>query len=137
MSQTDTARVLDAAARLGIDEGAAAGRQDMRRPLQQALDHPPLAVAERGLAEALEDLLDRAAGRGLDLVVGIDEVQPEPLRQAAADRGLARPHQADHDNGPVRPPRARDGVRMQCFPHAVRRVRQSLAGGARFVRVLR
>ena len=137
MSQTDTAASLMRLARLGIDEGAAAGRQDMRRPLQQPLDDPPLAIAERGLAEPLEDLLDRAAGRGLDLVVGVDEIEPEPLGQAPADRSLPRPHQPDHDNRPVRPPRARDGVRMQCFPHAVSRVRQSFAGGARSVRALR
>ena len=39
----------------------------MGRLLQQARDHPALAVAEAGLAQVGEDVGDRAAGGGLDL----------------------------------------------------------------------
>ena len=62
-----------------VHEGAAAGRQHVRRVVEQARDHPALAVAERRLAVAREDLGDGAAGRRLDLVVGVDEGQAEPL----------------------------------------------------------
>ena len=66
--------------------------------LQQAGDDPPLAVAEIGLAVDREDVRDRHAGRGLDLVVGVAERQVEPLREPAADGALSGAHQADeHD----------------------------------------
>ena len=78
-----------------IDEGAAAGRDHPGRPLDQPGDHPALAVAEMGLAEPLENLGDAQARRRLDLRVGIDEGQAEPLRQPPADGRLARAHQPD------------------------------------------
>ena len=71
----------------------------MRRTGQQAGDHPALAGAELGLAEALEELRDRAAGRALDLVVGVDERQAELERQPLADRALAGAHQAHEGHG--------------------------------------
>ena len=86
-------------ARLGIHVGAAAGRQHVCRPGQQARDHAAFAGAELGLAEAFEELRDRAAGRALDLVVGVDERQAEAQRQALADRALAGAHQADQGDG--------------------------------------
>jgi hypothetical protein len=41
--------------RLGIHIGAAAGREYMYRAFEQALDDPPFAVAELGLAESFEE----------------------------------------------------------------------------------
>ncbi len=89
-SQTATASDLDQGAGLGVHEGAAAGGQHMRRLVQQPGDHPALAVAEGRLAHLGEDLGDRAAGRGLDLGVGVAERQVQGGGQAAADAGLAR-----------------------------------------------
>jgi hypothetical protein len=59
--------------RFRIDEGPAAGREDLGRSVDQPGDHPALAVAEAGFAEGREDFRDRELGRLLDLVVGIDE----------------------------------------------------------------
>ncbi len=69
-------------------------------PLDQPGDDAALAVAEMGLAEALEDLGDRQAAGALDLGVGIDERQAEPRRQPPPDGRLARPHQPDEDDRP-------------------------------------
>lgn len=60
---------LDLFARLGIHEGAAAGGDDGRPSLQQALDHPALAIAERRLAVNLENIAHLAARCFLDLAV--------------------------------------------------------------------
>ena len=78
-----------------FDEGAAAGRDHPRRSLDQPGDHPALAVAEMRLAEALENLGDAEPRRRLDLAVGVDEGQAEPLRQPPPDGRLARAHQPD------------------------------------------
>ena len=87
--------------------------------VEQAGDHARLAGAEIGLAIAGEDFRDGHAGRRLDLGVRIDERQAEPLRQPAADRGLARAHHADeHDRAP---PERRQQVR----PLAVRQPRHA------------
>ena len=101
------------------------------------MDDLAFAVAESRFAVALEDLLDRAAGGHLDLVVGVEEGKPQPLRQAAADRGLAGPHQSDHDDRTVDPPRGRIGLRIRCVPHLLKRGRQAPAGRARIDRVHR
>ena len=85
--------------RFGVEIGAAAGRQDVRRPVQQALDDAALAGAELGLAEAVEELRDGAARGTLDFVVGVDERQAEPEGQALDDRALADPHQPDEGDG--------------------------------------
>ena len=85
--------------RLGVHIGAAAGRQHMRRFVEQAGDDAALAGAELGLAVFLEELADRAAGRMLDLVVGIDERQAEARGQPLADRALARTHQPYEGDG--------------------------------------
>ena len=83
----------------GADEHEGGRQRPVGRAvLEQAADHAALAVAEGRLAEAREDLLDRAARGALDLVVGVDEVEAEALREAPPDRGLARAHQPDeHD----------------------------------------
>ena len=62
---------------------------------QQAGDHLALAFAEIGFAVVLEDVLDRLAGRLLDLLVGIDEGQLEPGGEPAPDGGLAAARHAD------------------------------------------
>ena len=67
----------------------------MRRAVEQAGDHPPLAVAEFLFAEAFEDFRHRAAGGQLDLGVGVAERQTETGGKAAADGGFAGPHKAD------------------------------------------
>ena len=70
----------------------------MDRLAQQAGDDAAFAVAELGLAVALEDLLDRAAGRRLDLRVGIDELKAKLGGQPAPNARLARAHQTDEHN---------------------------------------
>ena len=91
----------DPFARRRVHERAAAGRKHLGSLVEQAGDHLALAVAEIGLAEALENFGDRHPRAGLDLRVGVDERQAEPLRQTAADGGLAGAHHADqHDRTP-------------------------------------
>ena len=109
-SQMEMPRSRDARPGLRIHEGAAAGRQHMHGIVEQPQDHPPLALAEALLAMALEDLGDGAAGRRLDLLVGIDEAKLQPLRQALADAGLAHAHQPDEDDG------LRQFAGLQCRP---------------------
>ena len=49
-----------------------------------------------------EDLGDGLARGFLDLAVGVDEGQVEPIGEPPADGGLARAHQADeHDRAPA------------------------------------
>ena len=57
------------------------------------------AVPEKGLAVSLEDFGDGHACRRFNGSVGVDEIQSEPLRKAAPDRGLAGSHNADKDDG--------------------------------------
>lgn len=82
----------------GVGESSAAGRDHMRRTLQQAGYHQPLAVAEMILAEPFENLSDAETRRFLDLLVRIGEGQIEPPGQASPHAGLARAHQADEDD---------------------------------------
>ena len=97
-SQTETASSRTVARGSRVHEGAAAERQHQRIAGEQPADHPALAVAEVALAVAGEQLGDGAAGRQLDLGVGVAERQAEPGRQPPADRGLAGAHQPDqHD----------------------------------------
>jgi hypothetical protein len=88
-SHTETA-----SSRIGIHEGAAARRQDQWVAGQQPSDHPALAIAEIGLAIAGEQFGDGAAGRKLDLGIGVAERQSESGGEAAADAGFAGAHQA-------------------------------------------
>ncbi len=54
-----------------------------------------------GSPKRCENFADAVAGRGLDLMVGIEEGQAEGRGQAAADGGLAGAHQTDqHDAAP-------------------------------------
>ena len=98
-SQIEMAFCLDGGAGLRLDEGAAAGRQHLRGAVEEALDDAALAVAEIGLAVAVEDLVDGGVRRLLDLAVGVDEGQAETDCEPPADRRLAGAHHADHDDG--------------------------------------
>src|SRR5687767_13479588 len=71
----------------------------MHRVAEQALDDPPLAVAECLLAMGREIVGDRTACRLFDLAVGVDERQAEAGGEPLADAALAGPHQADQDDG--------------------------------------
>ena len=82
-----------------VHEGAAAGRQDHRSFLEKARDDAAFAVAKMGLAVDGENVGDRHAGGGLDLVIGIAERQAELLREPAADGTLSRAHEADEHKG--------------------------------------
>ena len=100
MSTSPSSQIVGAArqdqrAGLVVDEGAAAGGDHLARALDQPRHHPPLAVAEMGLAEPLENLGDAEARGRLDLGIGVGEGQREAFRQPPADAGLARAHQAD------------------------------------------
>src|SRR6185436_8542049 len=87
---------------LGVHEGAAAGREDLRPVAQQALDDFFLAVTERGLAEPFEDVLDGAAGRFDDLGIGIDERYVEAAGQPLADARFSHAHQTNQDDRAAR-----------------------------------
>ena len=57
----------------------------------QARDRGPLHRPEGGFPVRLEDLGDRAAGRGLDALVEVDECGGVAVREAAAHDALAAP----------------------------------------------
>lgn len=75
---------------------AAGGQHDGVFP-EQAGQHRVLAVAEAGFTLALEKLHYGQAAFALDLVVRIQQAQPEPRGQALADAGFAGTHGADED----------------------------------------
>ena len=98
MSQTETPFCPDAAARVRVHEGAAAGRQHLRPAIEEARNDALFAGTEIGLAVGGEDFRDRHAGRSLDLGVGVHKTQSEALREPPANRRLAgahHPHQHD------------------------------------------
>jgi hypothetical protein len=77
------------------DRAAPEREHARRRALEQLRDHALLVLAERALAVALEDLLDRDAQAHLELVVGVDRARAE-RRGGGARRGrLAGAHEAD------------------------------------------
>ena len=77
---------------------AAAEREHDALPLRQLPDVRGLAVAEIGLALVREDVRDLFALPGLEVLVGVDEVQPGQAGELAADRSLAAAHEAaQHD----------------------------------------
>jgi hypothetical protein len=86
---------LDRSAGRGIGEGTAAGRENQRRPGQQAGDDAALAGAEMRFAVAGEDLRDGHAGGRFDLGIRVAEGQAEPRREPLADRRLAGAGHAD------------------------------------------
>jgi hypothetical protein len=80
-----------------VDERTAAGRDNLKRTIDQSGDNAALAVAEAALAMAVENLGNGTAGSLFDLVVGIDEREPEALREPTSDGRFSSPHQADQD----------------------------------------
>ncbi len=92
------AALPDQRPRLGVHEGAAARRKHVHGIAEEPRDHLALSLSEGRLAAPLEDLLDRLAGCGFDLAVGIDEVEPESLRESPTDVGLAGAHQPHQDD---------------------------------------
>src|SRR5690606_29104239 len=72
-----------------------------RPAVDQPRDDPPLAVAEAGLAEALEDLGDAVAGSGFDLGIRIDEIHAEAPREPPAHGGFPHAHQSYEHDGTV------------------------------------
>ena len=114
------AGLADALARRLVEEGAAAGRQNLGPLDEQPRDHPALALAKIGFAEALENLRDRHLRARLDFGVGIDEGQAEALGEPLADGGLSRAHHAhEHDRTPAKSGGEPFGVNTRGFVHAI------------------
>ncbi len=91
--------------------------------LDQPGNHPAFAGAEIEFAMRFEDFADRPVGGAFDFLVDIDEVGVEQRREAASDRGLADPHQADQHHGAIDPPgKAADFGRREgcCMGHCRR-----------------
>jgi hypothetical protein len=88
--------VADRRPRLGIDEGAAAGRQHLRAAIEEALDHAALAIAEVRFAMGLEDFRD---GGLAACSISVSASTRQAGARAAPDRRLAGAHHADHDDG--------------------------------------
>ena len=119
-SQIGDAGLADALARRFVEEGAAAGRQHLGAVDEQPRDHPALALAKIGFAEALENLRDRHLRARLDFGVGVDEGQAEALGEPLADGGLSRAHHADeHDRTPAQSGGEPFGVDGRGFVHAI------------------
>ena len=69
-------------------------------PADVLADDEALDTAEFGLPASGENLLYRGLLGGFDLRIGIEEVPTQAVRQVAAHRALARPHEADYvDSG--------------------------------------
>ena len=90
----DAARAATRARVSRIDERAASQRQHHGPAIEQPRDHPPLQLAEARLAVEGEDVGDAQPGGRDDLFVGVGEGCAQRPRQPAADRRLARAHQA-------------------------------------------
>ena len=78
-----------------VGEGAAAGGDDLRTPVEKAPDGLALDVAETCLAHFVEDPGDAHPRRSLHLLVRIGERQTEAPCEQAPDRRLAGTHQTD------------------------------------------
>ena len=75
-------------------------RRRWRSPGRCPAAVPPalrLAGAEAGFALELEDQRDAGAGALFEHAIDVDEVQPEPRREATTERALAGAHRADQD----------------------------------------
>ena len=73
---------------------AAAERQHDAVALGQLADVSSLAVAEVGFTLVGKDIRDLFALLRLEILVGVDKVQPGQAGQFAADGGLAAAHEA-------------------------------------------
>ncbi len=121
------AAVEDQSPRLRIHEGAAAGRDHLALAGDQSPKHPPLAVAEARFPEPVEYLLYLMVGGALDLLVRIDEGEPEAARQPPPHRRLARPHQTDEDDRSL----GRSVGRKKRLSHCVRAIQGGGSWGKR------
>nr|GEU28520.1 hypothetical protein [Tanacetum cinerariifolium] len=124
---------LEQRAAVGVEHGAAAGGQHQVLLARQLADHLGLAAAEAGLPLDLEDPRNGRARARLDLVVGVDEAQPQFAGQDAADGvGIAarRRHPVWADRA-----RRRDILRQVHIEpvHAVARIHERHGGPPRGV----
>ena len=83
---------------VGVEDGAAAEREDAVVGGERVLDRALLQRAEVRLAVVDEDLGDLLAGGGLDVRVGVAEGDAELLGHQPADGGLAGAGGTDQDD---------------------------------------
>jgi len=81
-----------------VQHRATAQRQHPRVPGQRRTDRLALQLPEAGLAVVDEDLGDAAPGRGLDVLVGVAQVDAPALGEQRADGRLAGAHRPDQDH---------------------------------------
>ena len=90
----------------GGQQRAPAQRQDAAAGRVEQLRHDALlALAERRLALAVEELRDRHTQLALDLPVRVHRRDAQHLRRRPGRGGLARPHEPDEDERRLRAPR--------------------------------
>ncbi len=82
-------------------ECAAAERDDAGRTREGVEDDLLLALAERGLALACPEHVDRLAERRRELLVGVPQRDAEQPRGLAGARRLAGSHEAGEDEAAV------------------------------------
>lgn len=83
---------------IGVDDGAAACGKDDMVATREFLDDLALARTETGLTLEFEDGGDGHAIARLDLVVAVDESQPEFAREQAAHRRFTGAHETDEED---------------------------------------
>lgn len=88
-------------ARALVHISASAGRDDSDLSFDEPCHEPSLTVPEIVLAVAFEDFRGRQSGRVLDRSITVDEVQPEPAREAPPDSRLSHSHQPHEHDWPV------------------------------------
>ncbi len=86
------------AAIVRIQHCATAGGEHHAGLRGQRRNRLALALAESGLAFALENQRDVGPGVQLDFMIAVDEGQIEQTRDLPSDRGFARPHGADEEH---------------------------------------
>jgi len=94
--------LVEQVSRSRVDESPATGSNDAHLTLNQPRDQAAFAVAKVGFAVAFEQFGGRRPRSLLDRHVAVDEGKAKPLRQATADGGLPRTHQADENDRPVK-----------------------------------
>ncbi|NRP76071.1 hypothetical protein ILFOPFJJ_06995 [Ensifer psoraleae] len=93
--------VMNQGTGLIMDERIRTGREHRGTLFERTRDHLRLEVPEMLLAMGLTELPYRRAGFCPDRVIGIDEVQPQPLRKIPADGGFSGTRHADEHDGPI------------------------------------
>lgn len=108
--QPDRGRLRqDQLARFAVHEGATPSGYDAGRAVDKPSDHAPFAIAEMSFAEPFENLADRQAGRGFDLVVCVYEGHVQSTRQPPTYGRFSDAHQADQHDGSTDQRRAQRG----------------------------